>query len=95
MKYLGTPKEPLIEIGRAERNGVVEYYVRDNGIGIDAAYHAKVFEPFQRLKDIAVEGTGVGLTIVKKIVEGAGGTLRVESAPGKGSTFFFTWPEAR
>ena len=71
----------------------VEYYVRDNGIGIDARYHAKIFEPFQRLKDVEVEGSGIGLAIVKKILEAAGGELRVESAVGAGSTFFFTWPQ--
>lgn len=93
VNYLGTPAEPLIEIGRIDRAGFAEYYVRDNGIGINPAYHAKIFEPFQRLKEIDVDGTGVGLAIVKKIVEGAGGQLRVESTLGAGSTFFFTWPQ--
>jgi signal transduction histidine kinase len=94
VKYLGTPKEPQVEIGRMERDGAIEYFVRDNGLGIDERYHTKVFEPFQRLKDIPVEGAGVGLTIVKKIVEAAGGRIRLESAPGKGSTFSFTWPKS-
>lgn len=93
VKYLGTPKAPCIEIGKRERDGVVEYYVRDNGIGIAPAYHAKVFEPFQRLKDVEAEGTGVGLAIVRKIIEAAGGRVWVESAAGAGSTFFFTWPQ--
>jgi len=93
VKYLGAPAEPLVEIGRIDRDGVAEYYVRDNGIGIDPAYHAKIFQAFQRLKDVEVEGTGVGLAIVKKIVEAAGGQLRIDSAPGTGSTFFFTWPQ--
>jgi light-regulated signal transduction histidine kinase (bacteriophytochrome) len=93
VKYLGAPAAPLIEIGRIDCDASVEYYVRDNGIGIDPAYHAKIFQPFQRLKDVEAEGTGVGLAIVKKIVEGAGGQLRIESAVGAGSTFFFTWPQ--
>ena len=93
VNYLGPQAEPLIEIGRIDGAGSFEYYVRDNGIGINPAYHAKVFEPFQRLKDVAVDGTGVGLAIIKKIVEAAGGQLRVESAVGAGSTFFFTWPQ--
>ena len=93
VKYLGDPAAPLIEIGRIDHDASVEYYVRDNGIGIDPAYHAKIFEPFQRLKEVAAEGTGLGLAIVKKIVETAGGQVRVESARGAGSTFFFTWPQ--
>ncbi len=89
VKYLGDTAAPAVEIGRTER----EFYVRDNGIGIDPAYHARIFETFQRLKDVEVDGTGIGLAIVKKIVEGAGGRLRVESAAGAGATFFFTWPQ--
>ena len=89
VKYLGDTTAPAVEIGRTEH----EFYVRDNGIGIDPAYHAKIFETFQRLKDVEVEGTGIGLAIVKKIIEAAGGRLRVESAAGAGATFCFTWPQ--
>ncbi len=93
VKYLGDTPSPAIEIGSVERGAFVECYVRDNGIGIDPAYHAKVFEIFQRLKEVEAPGTGVGLAIVKKIVEGAGGRIWVESAPGQGATFRFTWPQ--
>jgi signal transduction histidine kinase len=93
VKYGRDGIPPVVEVGRVERGGTVEYYVRDNGIGIDPAYHAKVFEAFQRLKEVEAEGTGVGLAIVKKIVESAGGRLRIESAAGAGATFFFTWPQ--
>jgi GAF domain-containing protein len=91
IKYMGDTAEPAIEIGRVEQQGGVEYFVRDNGIGIDPAYHDRIFQAFQRLKDVEVEGSGVGLAIVKKIIESAGGKLRVESRAGEGSTFFFTW----
>jgi signal transduction histidine kinase len=93
IKYLGDTPSPAIEIGSVERGAVVECYVSDNGIGIDPAYHDKVFEIFQRLKEVEASGTGVGLAIVKKIVEGAGGRIWVESAPGQGATFRFTWPK--
>ncbi len=92
VKYLGDTPSPAIEIGSVERGAFVECYVTDNGIGIDPAYHDKVFEIFQRLKEVEAPGTGVGLAIVKKIVEGAGGRIWVESAPGQGATFRFTWP---
>jgi signal transduction histidine kinase len=92
VKYIGDTADPQIEIGAVERSGWLECYVRDNGIGIEPAYHQQVFEIFQRLKELSVEGTGVGLAIVKKIVEAVGGRVWVESAKGHGSTFFFTWP---
>jgi signal transduction histidine kinase len=94
IKYLGTPNRPHVEIGKMERGGSVEYFVKDNGIGIDPAYQLKIFEPFQRLKEVEAEGSGVGLAIVKKIIDNVGGQLRVESAKGAGATFFFSWPHS-
>ena len=92
IKYLGDTLEPMIEIGAIDRGTEVEVWIRDTGIGIDPAYHDTVFQIFQRLKEVDAEGTGVGLPIVKKIVEAAGGRIWVESAVGEGSTFRFTWP---
>jgi signal transduction histidine kinase len=92
VKYLGDGGDGRVEVGASEQGPFVECYVRDNGIGIDPAYHERIFEVFQRLKEIDVEGTGVGLAIVKKIVHGAGGRLWVESAKGQGATFKLTWP---
>jgi signal transduction histidine kinase len=92
IKYMGDTPSPSIEIGALSRGAELEIWVRDTGIGIDPDYHDKVFEIFQRLKEVEAEGTGVGLPIVKKIVQAAGGRIWVESARGQGSTFRFTWP---
>ncbi len=92
IKYMGDTPAPAIEIGALAHGAAVEIWVKDTGIGIDPQYHDKVFEVFQRLKDVEAEGSGVGLPIVKKIVHGAGGRIWVESAKGQGSTFRFTWP---
>lgn len=69
-----------------------EFSVQDHGPGIAAQYHDRIFGIFQTLSSRdQVEGTGIGLAIVKKIVESRGGKVSVESAPGEGSTFAFTW----
>ena len=70
-----------------------EFTVEDNGIGIDPTYHKKIFVIFQMLEARdKVEGTGVGLAIIKKSVEDMGGTIKLTSEVGKGSRFSFTWP---
>jgi light-regulated signal transduction histidine kinase (bacteriophytochrome) len=85
---------PRIEVGAADEGDSVRFWVRDNGIGIAPEYHARIFQMFQRLhtRD-RYPGSGIGLAIVQRIVERHGGTVRVESAEGKGSTFFFTLPK--
>jgi signal transduction histidine kinase len=93
VKYLGSTEHGRVEVRAEETDGrFVEFSVRDNGIGIDPAYHTRVFELFQRLRDVEAEGTGVGLALVKKIIDTAGGRIWVESTPGQGATFRFTWP---
>ena len=93
VKYMGEQNSaPRIHIGMTERDGRKTFFVRDNGIGIDQRYFEKVFQIFQRLPSaVAVgEGTGIGLTIVQRIIEHHGGKVWLTSEPGKGSTFFFT-----
>lgn len=94
VKYSKKDVRPVIELGCSDKGDFYEFYVRDNGIGIEKQYHEKVFQIFQRLhaKD-EYEGTGAGLTIVKKIVENHGGKIWVDSEPGKGTTFYFTLPK--
>jgi signal transduction histidine kinase/Flp pilus assembly protein TadD len=75
--------------GRWEHKRCV-FSVRDNGIGIDPAYHEKVFKLFNRLNRESYEGTGIGLALCRKIVQIYDGEIWIESQPGKGSTFFFS-----
>lgn len=91
-KYMGGRPEPKIEIGRnGEENGRPIFFVRDNGLGIAPEYHERIFGLFNKLNPEA-EGTGIGLALVKRIVEFHGGRIWVESETGKGSTFYFTLP---
>jgi len=92
LKYMGDNPAPVVECGADAREGAVVFYVRDNGIGIAKSEHRKIFEPFQRLSNEYHHGLGIGLSTVKRAVEGWGGEVWVESIPRKGSTFFFTVP---
>jgi PAS domain S-box-containing protein len=89
VKFMGDREDPIIEIGMKTINDGQIFFVKDNGIGIAPEYYKKVFGLFDKL-DAKSEGTGIGLALVKRIVEVHGGTIWVESEIGKGATFFFT-----
>ena len=97
VKYNDKP-HPVVEIGYTEKmdpetkRGEFEFFVRDNGPGIKKEYFEKIFQLFQRLQRDE-EGTGIGLTIVKRVVEWHGGRIWLESEVGAGTTFYFTLPK--
>jgi signal transduction histidine kinase len=91
-KFAGNQVHPQIEIGqRGQEGGRPVFYVKDNGIGIAPKHHEQIFGLFNKL-DPNAEGTGVGLALVKRIVEFHGGRIWVESEPGRGAAFYFTLP---
>jgi PAS domain S-box-containing protein len=91
LKYTRDRSPAIVEVGSERRDGRSEYFVRDNGAGFDMRYAPKLFRVFQRLHRIdQFEGTGVGLAIVKRIVERHGGQVSVQAAVGEGATFRFT-----
>jgi light-regulated signal transduction histidine kinase (bacteriophytochrome) len=92
IKYRAPGRRPEISL-RAERMSPdrVLFAVTDNGVGIDPAYHEKIFEIFQRLNPWSdADGTGIGLTLCRRIVHRFGGDIWLESTPGEGTTFFFS-----
>jgi signal transduction histidine kinase len=99
VKYGGQP--PRIELGATplppaneSGEGRVRFWVRDNGPGITPEDQARLFTPFTRLDQVRAAGHGLGLSIVRRIVEKLGGEVSVESQVGQGSTFSFTLPAA-
>jgi len=93
-KYMGDQPSPQVEIGARNGNGEQIIFVKDNGMGIDPQYHSKVFSLFEKLNP-ASEGTGIGLALVKRIIETHDGRIWVESEGiGKGSIFCFTLPKS-
>jgi len=94
-KFMGGQPEPRIEIGQdGEEDGMPIFHVGDNGIGIPLEHHERIFGLFNKL-DVDGDGTGIGLTLVRRIVEIHGGRIWVESEAGQGSTFYFTLPLMR
>jgi PAS domain S-box-containing protein len=94
IRSLGTTRNPRIEIGFKEVERSYTFFVKDNGVGIDAKHHRRIFEMFYRVKGKEEkEGTGLGLAIVERIVRAHGGKVWVKSEEGKGATFSFSLPK--
>jgi len=94
-KYSSPRARPRIEIGtRNQSQKPTIFFVRDNGIGIAPQYHENIFGLFNKL-DAKADGTGIGLTLVKRIIEVHGGKIWVESEAGQGATFYFTLPNQK
>jgi signal transduction histidine kinase len=96
-KYVGDKPDPRVEIRGEVRNGAVEYWVRDNGIGIEDSQLNRIFQLYHRSPDQTVggvvqQGHGIGLAVVKRIVQRYGGKISVESVHGQGSTFRISFP---
>jgi PAS domain S-box-containing protein len=94
VKFMGEQTKPIIEVGThgADLDEKPIFFVRDNGMGIDPQYHDRIFGLFNRL-DPTIDGTGIGLTLVKRIIEIHGGHIWLESQLGRGTTFYFTLPQ--
>ncbi len=91
MKYGGQP--PRLSVGGApQRDGMVRFWVQDNGRGLTSSDQHTLFTEFTRLGQARAQGYGLGLSIVRRIIQKLGGEVGVESEPGQGSTFYFTLP---
>lgn len=94
IKYGGTP--PKVELGAmVQSDGMIRFWVRDNGKGISKEDQHRIFVPFTKLQQVNTKGHGLGLSIVQRITSKLGGTVGVESDPGAGSLFWFTLPMAK
>ena len=91
LKYSSKNENPIVSFGQKDYYGSTLYFVKDNGVGFDAAKADNLFQPFVRYHTSSeFTGTGVGLSTVKRIIDKHKGQIWVESEVGKGSTFFFT-----
>lgn len=94
IKYSSKKERPVIQIGGEDHNDYTAYFVKDNGAGFDMAYADKLFGVFQRLhSQEEFEGTGVGLALVKRIIDKHHGTIRAEGREGQGAAFYFHLPK--
>ena len=94
IKYSSKSKNPCVEISSETKDGFVHYTVKDNGIGFDMQFVHKLFGIFERLhSESEFEGTGVGLALVKRIIEKHGGKIRAKGKVNEGAEFQFMLPK--
>lgn len=94
LKYSYPKPDPSIEIGSFSEENSIVYFVKDNGVGFDMKFYDQLYGVFQRLHDPEqFEGTGIGLSIVKKIVVRHGGRVWAEGKVNEGATFYFSLPK--
>src|SRR5262249_47202729 len=95
-KFTRNVASPSVQVGSDVRDGERVFFVRDNGVGFDMREAGRLFDPFQRLSSAEeFEGSGVGLSIVHRVVTRHGGRIWVEASPGSGACFMFTLPAQR
>ncbi|MCE1205948.1 MAG: PAS domain S-box protein [Spirochaetia bacterium] len=91
LKYTSTVIQPSIRFSSMDKDNERVYFIKDNGIGFDMQYAGKLFTPFQKLhSDKRYPGTGIGLSIVRRVISKHGGKIWAEAVPDKGATFYFT-----
>ena len=90
LKFSGRAQQPRVDVGATRTADGTVFHVRDNGVGFPPARAGELFIPFHRLHADRFEGHGIGLTIVRRIVERHGGRVWAEGRPGQGATFYFT-----
>lgn len=92
IRYRRPDESPRVEVSAEKKGDFWEIALHDNGRGFSQEFAMEIFKPFKRLHGRDIPGTGLGLAISRKIVQHHGGSMRVESEPGIGSTFYFTIP---
>lgn len=92
IKFAATRAQSEVRVSADQVRGTIQVEVRDNGPGFQPEQAEQIFQPFKRLHDTDVEGSGIGLTIVQRIIERHGGTCWAEGRPGEGASFYFSLP---
>jgi signal transduction histidine kinase len=93
-KHHHRPDQGHVWVAAHELGDWIEFVVTDDGPGVEPQFHERIFGIFQTLKPRdEVEGSGMGLALVKRLIDMRGGTIQIESSPGHGTTFRFTWPK--